>query len=806
MSADLVLDFSRISARDVSRVGGKNASLGELFNALRTKGIGAVDGFATTTELYRRFLSEKGLAARLQKALAALDVEDTAELGRRGQAARAAVLETPLPEELRSAILGGYRALVARLGRTPELAVRSSATAEDLPGASFAGQQETFLNIRGEEALLRSVHACIASLFTDRAISYRASAGFHHEDVALSVGVQPMVRSDLAAAGVIFTLDPDSGFRDVAVVSSSYGLGEAVVQGIVTPDEWTVFKPTLATGHRPLIGRKLGTKELKIVFGDGTRATRSEPVPAEDRARFSIPDEDVLLLARWACAIEEHYSGLAGHFQPMDIEWAKCGETGRLFIVQARPETVHSGKKLGASVEVHKLKVQPGAPLVRGVAVGEKIGAGRVRIARDAREAASIQTGDVLVAPITDPDWEPVMKRVAAIVTDQGGRTAHAAIVSREFGIPCIVGTGTATKLLQDGQPVTVSCAEGPEGRVYAGTLAFEKTTVDVSTFARPETAILLNVADPDRAFTLAALPSQGVGLARLEFIITNQIGVHPMALARYPQLRDPATVAEIEKRLAGVPAHEFFIRSLSEGVGRIAAAFYPRPVIVRLSDFKTNEYARLLGGAEFEPEEENPMIGFRGASRYDDPRYRDGFALECEALVRVRQDMGLRNVKVMVPFCRTPAEGRKVIAAMARNGLQQGKDDLEVYAMCEVPSNVILADQFLEVFDGYSIGSNDLTQLILGVDRDSSTIAKSFDERDEAVKIAIGDAIDAAKRAGKKIGICGQAPSDYPEFAAWLVERGIDSISLNPDAVIKTARVVADAEKKLRAPAAAGG
>jgi pyruvate,water dikinase len=803
--AELVLDFSRIAARDVARVGGKNASLGELFNALRSKGIGAIDGFATTSDFYRRFLTEKNLAARLNQILSGFDVEDTAELARRGQAARSAVLETALPDELRSAVIGAFRALAQRVGREPELAVRSSATAEDLPGASFAGQQETFLNVRGEEGLLRAVHACIASLFTDRAISYRTGAGFDHRDVALSVGVQPMVRSDLAAAGVIFTLDPDSGFRDVVVVSSSFGLGEAVVQGLVTPDEWTVFKPTLAQGLRPLVGRKLGTKEQKIVFGDGTRATRSEPVAAEERRRFSLEDDEVLVLARWAAAIEEHYSALAGHPQPMDIEWAKDGITGKLFIVQARPETVHSGKPRGASLEVHALKERPGAPLLRGVAVGEKIGAGRVRVARDAREAATVEAGDVLVAPLTDPDWEPVMRRVSAIVTDHGGRTAHAAIISREFGIPCVVGTGTGTTTLKDGQLVTVVCSEGPEGHVYPGKLAFEATRVDAATFARPETPIMLIVGDPDRAFAHSAIPNAGVGLARLEFIITNQIGIHPMALARYPRLRDAATVAEIEKRLGGTAPKEFFVRGLAEGVGRIAAAFYPKPVIVRMSDFKTNEYASLLGGAEFEPDEENPMIGFRGASRYDDPRYRDGFALECAAMIRVRQDMGLTNVKLMIPFCRTIAEGKRVIAALERNGLKQGRDGLEVYAMCEVPSNAILAQQFLEVFDGFSIGSNDLTQLTLGIDRDSATIAKSFDERNDAVKSLIEMAIEAAKRAGKKIGICGQAPSDYPDFAAWLVERGIDSISLNPDAAIKTARAVAEAEARIKVPATSG-
>ena len=605
---DLVLEFSRIGARDMARVGGKNASLGELFNALRSKGIGAIDGFATTSDFYRAFLAEKELGARLRTILAGLDVEDVSELGRRGQAARAAVLETPLPERLRSAVVQGYRALSKRVGREPELAVRSSATAEDLPGASFAGQQETFLNVRGEEGLLRALVACIASLFTDRAISYRVSAGFDHESVALSVGVQPMVRSDLASAGVVFTLDPDSGFRDVVVVTSSWGLGESVVQGQVTPDEWTVFKPTLIAGKRPIVGRKLGSKEVSLTFGDGTRATRSSAVPAEERRRFTLTDDEVLTLSQWAIAIEEHYSKLAGRPQPMDIEWAKDGLSGKLFVVQARPETVHSSKARGASAEVYRLTEKtPGAPLVRGVAVGERIGAGRVRVARDVREAATVEPGDVLVAPITDPDWEPVMKRVAAIVTDHGGRTAHAAIVSREFGIPCIVGTGNATTALRDGQPVTVSCAEGPEGRVYSGKLAFEKTKLEASRLPRPKTPIMLIVGNPDQAFTHAAIPNAGVGLARLEFIITNQIGIHPMACAHYPNLSHGSAVAEIAAKTSGGDPREFFVSRLAEGTARIAAAFYPKPVIVRMSDFKTNEYASLLGGAEFEPERGEP-------------------------------------------------------------------------------------------------------------------------------------------------------------------------------------------------------
>ncbi|MGB9179069.1 MAG: phosphoenolpyruvate synthase [Pyrinomonadaceae bacterium] len=791
------LDFSQIALSDTPRVGGKNSSLGELFNALRGQGVGVLDGFATTADAYRRLLAERDLEYKLTSLLSDFDAEDVNELAIRGHAARAAVLETPMPRELRESIFAAYDQLCLRLGREPEMAVRSSATAEDLPEASFAGAAETFLNVRGREALLRAVHQCFASLFTDRAISYRARLGYDHLKVALSVGVQPMVRSDLACSGVIFTLDTESGFRDAVVVTSSYGLGEFVVQGVVTPDEWTVFKPTLKQGKRPIIGRRLGTKEVRLVYADGSRATRSEQTSLAERRCFSLTDDEVFKLARWACLIEEHYSSLARHAQPMDIEWAKDGSTGELFIVQARPETVHSKKARTATAEVYRLKGEHGEPLVKGQAVGEKVSVGRVRVILDTSGLASVEAGDVLVAENTDPDWEPVMKRVAAIVTDHGGRTAHAAIVSRELGLPCIVGTGNATVVLRDGDEVTVSCAEGAEGHVYAGRVPFEIERVESTSLPEMRTRVMLNVGDPTKAFNLSAIPNSGVGLARTEFIITNQIGIHPMALARYPALKDGEAVKEIREKLGDEDPREFFIRRFSEGVGRIAAAFYPKPVIVRTSDFKTNEYARLLGGGEFEPAEENPMLGFRGASRYYDERYAEGFALECAALLRVRRDMGLTNVKVMIPFCRTVEEAKRVIATMAANGLRQGDGGLEVYAMCELPSNVVCAGEFLKVFDGYSIGSNDLTQLVLGLDRDSGTIARLFDERDEAVRRMIAQAIEAAHRAGKPIGICGQAPSDYPEFARWLVEQGITSISLNPDSVIKTSLVIADAETK---------
>jgi len=792
---EYVLDFSNIRLGDVSRVGGKNASLGELFQALKPHGVGVVDGFATTADAYWRLLATNGLEDRLRSIFGSFDPENLVQLAQRGQAARTAVLETPLPEEMKTAILGAYDRLCARLGREPEMAVRSSATAEDLPEASFAGAAETFLNVRGRDGLLRAVHACCSSLFTDRAISYRARLGYDQLKVALSVGVMPMVRSDKASSGVIFTLDTESGFRDVVTVSGAYGLGEFVVQGVVTPDEWTIFKPTLATGHRAIVSRRLGTKEVRLVYADGSKGTRSEPIPAEERARYCLIDDDVLTLAKWACEIERHYSTGAGHPQPMDIEWAKDGVTGELVIVQARPETVHSMKPRTAAAEMYRLTASPGVPLLTGQAVGEKIGVGRVRIVRDVSALETVQRGEVLVAEMTDPDWEPVMRRVAAIVTDKGGRTAHAAIVSREFGLPCIVGTERATSTLHDGDEVTVCCAEGAEGHVYAGAAAFVVERVEGAKIPETQTHIMLIVGDPSRAFTLSAIPNAGVGLARTEFIVTNHIGIHPMALARYPRLKDAQVVKQIAAKIGTEDAGEFFVRRFSEGVACIAAAFYPKPVIVRTSDFKTNEYARLLGGGEFEPQEENPMIGFRGASRYYDVRYAEGFALECAALRRVRRELGLRNVKVMIPFCRTVEEGRRVLAAMAANGLRQGEDGLEVYVMCEVPSNAVLAEEFLQVFDGFSIGSNDLTQLTLGLDRDSGTVAHLFDERDDAVRWLIARAIAAARKVGKPIGICGQAPSDYPEFAVWLVREGINSISLNPDVAIATAMRVAAAE-----------
>ncbi|MFN9431070.1 MAG: phosphoenolpyruvate synthase [Acidobacteriota bacterium] len=797
MSATFTLDFSEIGMGDVPRVGGKNASLGQLFRDLQPKGVGALDGFATTVEAYWRLLAERGLHARLESAFAEFDAEKLDVLAQRGQEARTAILQTPLPADLEKAILNAHQRLVARLGRDAALAVRSSATAEDLPEASFAGAAETFLNVRGGDELLRAVHHCFASLFTDRAISYRSRLGYGQMKVALSVGVMPMVRSDLASSGVIFTLDTESGFRDAVTVTGAYGLGEFVVKGLVNPDEWTVFKPTLRSGHEAIIGRRLGTKQVRLVYAEGRESTRSEITRAEEQVRYCLSDQEVAQLARWACLIEEHYSALAGRATPMDIEWAKDGQTGELYIVQARPETVHATKPRTAAATIYRLKEKPGAPLVSGQAVGEKIGAGRARVVHELANLEGVKEGEVLVAPNTNPDWEPVMRRVSAIVTDQGGRTAHAAIVSREFGIPCIVGCGNATERIGEGEELTVCCAEGPEGHVYGGLLEFSRETIDAASIPATRTKILLTVGDPGQAFRFSLLPNAGVGLARTEFIVTNHIGVHPMALARLEHLKDGEAREAIRQRIGQQSPRDYFVHRFSEGVARIAAAFYPKPVIVRTSDFKTNEYASLLGGREFEPVEENPMIGFRGASRYYHPGYAEGFALECEALARVRQQMGLTNVVVMIPFCRTVEEGRKVLAAMAAHGLVQGVNGLQVYAMCEVPSNVLLAEEFLEVFDGFSIGSNDLTQLTLGLDRDSATVAPLFDENNRAVKWMIESVVRAAQRAGKPIGICGQAPSDFPEFAAWLADLRIDSISLNPDTVVQTTITVARAEAR---------
>ncbi len=794
----LVLDLSEVGAGDVAIVGGKCASLGELFRELTTQGVRAVDGFSTTSHAYNKLLDTNGLRGKLKKLLKGLDVNDLDELARVGSEARTMMLEAPFSPELEAAICESYHRLCDRFGKKAcEVAVRSSATAEDLPDASFAGQQDTILNVRGDLKLIEACRECYASLWTDRAISYRTAKGFDHFDVALSIGVQPMVRSDTACSGVIFTLDTESGFREAVVINGAWGLGEAVVQGMATPDEWIVFKPTLKLGFRPIITRKLGVKEVKMVFADDSSGTQVRPVVESQRNRFCLAGFEVLQLAKWACAIEDHYSKLAGKHQPMDIEWAKDGVTGELFILQARPETVHAQNK-DNYIETYELTGNHGAPLSSGVAVGQKIGTGTAHVMLDASKITAFQEGEILVTTMTDPAWEPIMKRASAIVTERGGRTCHSAIISRELGIPCIVGTGDATEKIKPGSEVTVSCAEGDIGHIYYGNVDFKVRKDKITDTERPRTQVMMNVGDPDNAFAVSRLPNDGVGLARLEFIINNLIGIHPMALVNYPDLKKKDDVELISRRILEEDPKEFFVRSLAEGIARIAAAFYPKPVIVRMSDFKSNEYAMLIGGSEFEPHEENPMIGFRGASRYYDDRYKAGFRLECLALQRAREDMGLINIKPMIPFCRTVEEGEKVIALMAEYGLVQGENNLEIYAMCELPANVVFADEFLKVFDGYSIGSNDLTQLALGLDRDSEMVAHLFDERNGAVEKMVAMAIDAANRAGKKIGICGQAPSDYPEFAEFLVKRGINSISLNPDTVIQTTSHILKTEKAL--------
>ncbi len=799
MSKPLVLNLSEVSADDVALVGGKCASLGELFRELTSKGVRAVDGFSTTSEAYNLLLKTSGLKKKLQSLLKDLDVEDLDELERVGGAARTLMLETPFSEALEKAIIQAYEDLGERIGKKNfAVAVRSSATAEDLPDASFAGQQDTILNVVGNARILEACRECFASLWTDRAISYRQARGFDHFDVALSIGIQPMVRSDIACSGVMFTLDTESGFREAVVINGAWGLGEAVVQGMATPDEWNVFKPTLKKGFRPIITRKLGVKEVKMVFADDGTGTQVRDVVPSQRNRFCLAGFEVLELAKWACAIEDHYSKRAGFHQPMDIEWAKDGITGELFILQARPETVHAQKKQNF-VETYKLSDNHGAPLVTGVAVGEKIGHGTVHVLLDPDKLKSFKEGDILVTSMTDPAWEPIMKRASAIITDRGGRTCHSAIISRELGLPCIVGAENATEVLKSGTVATVSCAEGERGNVYYGKIEFKVETRVIKDEKRPTTQVMMNVGDPDRAFAASMYPNDGVGLARLEFIINNHIGIHPMALVNYPRLKRREDIETISQKIGEEDPKEFFVRKLSEGIAKIAAAFYPKPVIVRMSDFKSNEYARLIGGAEYEPVEENPMLGFRGASRYYDDRYKAGFRLECLAMQRVREDMGLTNVKAMIPFCRTVEEGEKVIALMAEHGLPQGVNDLEIYAMCELPANVVFADEFLQVFDGYSIGSNDLTQLALGLDRDSEMVAHLFDERNGAVEKMVAIAIEAAIRNGKKIGICGQAPSDYPEFAEFLVEKGINSISLNPDTVIQTTHTILEMEKRLK-------
>jgi len=802
---ELVVPFEAVGLDDLATVGGKNASLGELIRQLTAQGVRVPGGFATTAAAYRFFLAHNGLDEPLEKLLEKLDCTNLAALQAAGRAARELILAASLPEPLEQAIVAAYARLCGVEGggggEPCSVAVRSSATAEDLPDASFAGQQETFLNIQGEAALLEACRRCYASLFTDRAISYRQINGFDHCDVALSIGVQRMVRSDLAASGVIFTIDTETGFRDTVLLTAAYGLGENVVQGAVNPDEYLIFKPTLRQGFAPILSRRLGSKEIRMVHADsaGSRAsTCNVPVSAEDRRRFAISDDDVLTLARWACLIEEHYSDQRGTPTPMDIEWAKDGLSGELFILQARPETVESRRSATVLRSWH-LAPHNAELITEGRAIGASVSSGRARVIGDPSEIGRFAAGDLLVTNRTDPDWEPILKKASGVITNQGGRTCHAAIIAREMGITAIVGCGDATTAITDGERITASCCEGGQGFVYRGELAFSLDEQELGDLPPTRTRILMNVGNPEEAFNLAAIPCDGIGLARLEFIIANHIKVHPMALLAPERVADPEQRAAIASLTRGYlhPA-DYYVDLLSQGMARLAAAFHPRPVILRFSDFKSNEYAKLLGGSGFEPREENPMIGWRGASRYYAPGFRDAFALECAALKRVRDAMGLTNVIPMVPFCRTPEEGDRVLAEMASHGLSRGENGLQVYVMCELPSNVIGAEAFAERFDGFSIGSNDLTQLTLGLDRDSALVAELFDERHPTVKEMIRLAIRTAKSCGRKIGICGQAPSDYPDFARFLVEEGIDSISLNPDAVLKTRLAIAAMEKEM--------
>ncbi len=788
--------FDQLGIKDIALVGGKNASLGEMYRNLTPKGVRIPGGFATTAEAYRHYIDHNKLHDRIKQVLAELDSSNVTALATAGARIRSWISHAEMPADLAEEIDAAYRQLEAEYGEHTDVAVRSSATAEDLPSASFAGQQETYLNIRGSRNLIATCKSVFASLFTNRAISYRIHQGFEHMDVALSIGVQKMVRADIGASGVMFTIDTETGFRDVVFITAAYGLGENVVQGAVNPDEFYVFKPTLSAGKRPILKRQLGEKAIKMIYSRDPMAghsTRNVRVKDADRERFALSDDEVLTLARQAVIIEEHYSHEAGQPRPMDIEWAKDGESGELFIVQARPETVQSVADTRYA-QVYQLHSR-GPVLTRGKSVGQRIAAGRARVIQEASDMHTLQPGEVLVTDITDPDWEPVMKTAAAIVTNRGGRTCHAAIVARELGIPAIVGCGNATRAIASGQEVTVCCAEGDEGIVYEGIQRFDSQRIDLSTLTRPKTHIMLNLANPSQAFEASRLPNEGVGLARLEFIINNSIRIHPRALLEYERMDDKIK-QQIAPIIAGYPdPKSFYIQRLAEGVGMIAAAFYPKQVIVRMSDFKSNEYASLIGGEQFEPTEENPMIGFRGASRYPSEAFADCFALECAAMKQAREVMGLDNVALMIPFVRSVDEALKVLELMKQEGLARGENGLKIYMMCEIPANALLADDFLELFDGFSIGSNDLTQLTLGVDRDSG-IVSGFDERNPAVLKMIDMAITTCKQKGKYVGICGQAPSDYPEITEWLVEHGIESISLNPDSVIRMTQVVLDIER----------
>ncbi|HLU62568.1 MAG TPA: phosphoenolpyruvate synthase [Gammaproteobacteria bacterium] len=776
-----VIRFEALGMNDVERVGGKNASLGEMISNLSGAGVKVPGGFATTAQAYRDFLRHEGLADRINEALSTLDVDDIRQLAATGGKIREWIMATPFPERLRAEVTEAYEALVAEYGEDASFAVRSSATAEDLPDASFAGQQETFLNIKGLDNVIEAMHEVFASLFNDRAIAYRVHQGFDHSQVALSAGVQKMVRSDIGASGVMFTLDTESGFRDAVFITSAYGLGETVVQGAVNPDEFYVYKPALAAGKDPILRRSLGGKAIKMVYSgeaEHGRSTMTVEVPEEERMRFSLTDAELCELARQAVIIEKHYG------RPMDIEWGKDGNDGQLYILQARPETVQS--RAGQVIERYQLAAR-GNVLAEGRAIGQRIGSGTAKVLTSITDMHRVEPGDVLVTDMTDPDWEPIMKRASAIVTNRGGRTCHAAIIARELGIPAVVGCGDATDRIPDGAKVTVSCAEGDTGYIYEGALDFEKKEIALNNMPDIPLKIMMNVANPDRAFSFAALPHKGIGLARLEFIINVMIGVHPKALLNFDRL-DPELQAQIRRQTAGyADPVSFYVDKLAEGIATLAAAFAPEPVIVRMSDFKSNEYANLLGGRQFEPHEENPMIGYRGASRYVSEHFRECFELEVKALRKVRDQMGLTNVQVMIPFVRTVDEGRQVVELLEANGLKRGENGLKLIMMCELPSNALLADQFLDLFDGFSIGSNDLTQLTLGLDRDSGLIAHLFDERNDAVKALLSMAIQACRKRGKYIGICGQGPSDHPDLAEWLLNEGIESVSLNPDTVVET-------------------
>lgn len=790
--------FEELKIGDVPSVGGKNASLGEMIRTLGEKGVNVPSGFAVTAYAYKYTIEKAGVDKKIKEILTDLDTHDVNNLAERGKKIRNLIKNTPLPPELEEDIRKHYREMEKRYGENCDVAVRSSATAEDLPDASFAGQQETFLNVRGEEELLEKVRDCFASLFTNRAISYRVDKGFDHFSVYLSVGVQKMIRSDLASSGVMFSIDTESGFQNAVYITGAYGLGENVVQGTVNPDQFYVFKPTLKNDFKPILEKKVGSKEKRMIYGD--TGTIQQEVTDEDKQKFVINDDEIIKLAKWASIIEDHYQ------KPMDIEWAKDGNTGDLYIVQARPETVHSQKDT-AIMKTYVLE-EKGNVLVEGEAVGSKIGQGEVNVIKDAKDISKFQKGQVLVTDMTDPDWEPIMKIAGAIVTNRGGRTCHAAIISRELGIPCVIGTGNGTETIQPRSNVTVDCSEGV-GRIFEGMLRFRVDELKLDNLPETKTQIMMNVGVPEKAFQQGQIPNNGVGLAREEFIINSYIGIHPIALIEYEKLKQMAhenpkiadAIKKIDEKTKGYDNKvEFFVDTLARGIAKIAAGFYPNDVIVRMSDFKTNEYYNLIGGFLYEPEEHNPMIGWRGASRYYDEKYKPAYGLECQAIKKARDEMGLTNIKPMIPFCRTPEEGRKVIQIMNEYGLKQGENGLQVYVMCEIPSNVIIADQFADIFDGFSIGSNDLTQLTLGLDRDSDLVAHIFDERNDAVKRLVKQVIDTAHAhvPRRKVGICGQAPSDFPEFAEYLVECGIDSISLNPDTVVKTRLKIAEAEQRI--------